>query len=365
MQAGSGEIEMKLSRRSVLAAGIALPIAGRIGSAKAATKIRYLLTSPVPGVAAAVHSSIPKALGYWSESGIDVDIAPFNGSSGAIQVVLAGQAEFTMASPEPLLVAKQQGGNILAVYNHAREAIYTIAVEESSPIKKLEDLKGKTIGLSSLSSGAYPFSKAMLSSVGVDPEKEVKWAPVGLGPQTANALQTKRIDALALWDYAYAVLENLGFKFRHYTTPQMSSLLSFMLIGNGDFVAKNSEATAKMAQGIAKSVIFTRANPEAAVRLHWQAFPTSKPVNLPEDQALKNSVHVLNSRLSKYNVEGRKTPKWGFFDKRDWENTQDFYSQIGLIHKKIDVGQYYTDRFVDQINDFDPKEVIAKAKSFK
>lgn len=356
---------MKLSRRSVLAAGVALPFAGRLAPARAATKIRYLLTSPIPDVAAAVHSSIPKVLGYWSEAGIDVDTAPFSGSSGATQVVLAGRADFTMGSPEPLLVAKQQGGKVLAVYNHTREAIYTIAVEGSSPITKLTDLKGKTIGLSNLSSGAYPFCKAMLSSVGIDPDKDVKWVPVGLGPQTAHALQAKQVDALALWDYAYAILENLGFKFRHYTTPQMSSLLSFMLIGNEDFVAQNPEATAKMAQGIAKSVIFTRANPEAAVRLHWQAFPASKPANVPEDQALKHAVHVMNSRLEKYSLEGRKPTKWGFFEKADWENTQDFYNKSGLIDKKIDVSAYYTNRFVDPINEFDPSEVIAKAKTFK
>jgi NitT/TauT family transport system substrate-binding protein len=357
---------MKLSRRNFLAAGAALPFAAQLRPAQAeTTKIRYLLTSPVPDVASAVHASIPKSLGYWSGSDIEVEVAPFSGSSGATQVVLSGRADFTMASPEPLLVAKQEGGRLLAVYNHTREAIYDIAVEDASPIKKLEDLKGKTIGVTNLSSGALPFSKAMLSTVGIDPDKDVKWLPVGLGPQTANALHSKQIDALALWDYAYAILENLGFKFRHFTTPEMSSLLAFMLIGNEDFVNKNPAATVKMAQGIAKSVIFTQTNPEAAVRLHWEAFPGTKPTNVSEDKAMKEAVHVLNSRLDKYRVAGRKTTKWGFFEKQDWENTQDFYKKIGLIKKKIDVDQYYTNRFIEQINDFDPNQVIAKAKSFK
>lgn len=357
---------MKLSRRHFLASGAALPFAIQSTSTQAATtKIRYLLTSPVPDVASAVHASIPKQLGYWNASGIDVEVSPFSGSSAATQVVLSGRADFTMASPEPLLAAKQEEDGLLAVYNHTREAIYDIAVEESSPIKKLEDLKGKTIGVTNLSSGAYPFAKAMLSTAGIDPDKDVKWLPVGLGPQTANLLQSKQVHALALWDYAYAILENLGFKFRHFTTPEMSSLLSFMLVGNETFVAKNPEATMKMAQGIAKAVIFTRTNPEAAVQLHWKAFPATKPTNVPEDVALKHAVHVLNSRLDKYRIEGRKTPRWGFFEKEDWENTQDFYEKIGLIKKKIDVNRYYTNRFVEQIADFDAKEIIASAKSFK
>ena len=356
---------MLLSRRNFLAAGVALPVAAHLRPAKAATKIRYLLTSPVPDVGSATHSSVPKALGYWPNSGLDVEITPFTGASAATQVVLSGRADFTMASPEPLLVAKQEGGSLRAVYNYTREPIFTIAVEKSSPIQKLEDLKGKTIGLMNLSGGAFQFSKAMLSTVDIDPQKDIKWLPVGLGPQTANALQTKKVDAIAYWDQAYASLENMGYEFRHFITPKMSSLLGFMLIGNENFVNENSDATIKMAQGIAKSVIFTRTNPEAAVRLHWEAFPASKPTNVTDAEAIAHSVHVLKSRLDKYRIEGRKTEKWGYFEKEDWTNTQSFFYDMGLLKKQIDVDLYYTNRFVEQINQFDPEEIVDFARNFK
>ena len=41
--------------------------------ASAQTRIRYLLTSPTPNVAEAAHSSVPEKLGFWKESGLDVD----------------------------------------------------------------------------------------------------------------------------------------------------------------------------------------------------------------------------------------------------------------------------------------------------
>ena len=68
--------------------------------ASAQTKIRYLLTSPSPNVAEASHSSVPEALGYWKDAGLDVTVTPFNGGSGATQLVISGNAEFTMASPQ-------------------------------------------------------------------------------------------------------------------------------------------------------------------------------------------------------------------------------------------------------------------------
>ncbi len=203
--------------------------------ASAQTKIRYLLTSPTPNVAEAAHSSVPDKLGYWKGAGLDVEVKPFAGSTGATQVVISGSAEFTHgqsrgAACRPSGRRKYQG----RLQSHA-ESIYTIAVLKDSPIKKLEDLKGKTIGVVSLSSGATAVAKAMLRGVGFDPEKDVKWLPVGLGPQSANALKSNQVDAIAMWDWAYAILENSGFQFRQFETPATSKLLALMLITNGDF----------------------------------------------------------------------------------------------------------------------------------
>jgi NitT/TauT family transport system substrate-binding protein len=333
--------------------------------AAAQTKIRYLLTSPSPGIAEAPHSSVPEALGFWKDAGLDVTVTPFNGSTGATQVVIAGSAEFTMASPEALLVARQEGADIKGIYNHAREAIYTIAVLKDSPVQKLADLKGKTIGVVSLSSGATAVAKAMLRGIGLDPEKDVKWLPIGLGPQSANALKANQVDAIAMWDWAYAILENAGFQFRQFETEGTSKLLSIMLIANGPFIKDKPDATAKFAEGIAKSVVFTLANPEAAVRIHWARYPASKPANIPEDQALREAVHVLESRLSKYRLDGRADPRFGAFTADEWKATQSFFFDVGMINKKPDVGEYYTNAFVDQVNSFDKAEITRKAGAYR
>jgi NitT/TauT family transport system substrate-binding protein len=333
--------------------------------ASAQTKIRYLLTSPTPNVAEAAHSSVPEKLGFWKEGGLDVEVKPFAGSTGATQVVISGSAEFTMATPEALLVARQEGAKIKAVYNHTREPIYTIAVVKDSPIKKLEDLKGKTIGVVSLSSGATAVAKAMLRGVGYDPEKDVKWVPIGLGPQSANALKTNQVDAIAMWDWAYAVLENSGYQFRHFVTPGTSKLLALMIITNEAFLKSNPGAEVKFAQGIAKGVLFALTNPEAAVRIHWEKYPASKPANMPEDQALREAVHVLQARLSKYKIEGRADPRFGAFTKSEWEDTQSFFFDVGVVKKKLDVSEYYTNQFIDQVNKFNKDEIVKKAKAAK
>jgi NitT/TauT family transport system substrate-binding protein len=333
--------------------------------ASAQTKIRYLLTSPSPTVAEATHSSVPEMLGYWKDAGLDVTVTPFNGGTGATQLVISGNAEFTMASPEALLVGRQEGADIKGVYNHTREPIYTLAVLKGSPVQKIEDLKGKTIGVVSLASGGAIVAKAMLRGVGLDPEKDVRWLPVGLGPQTVNALNAKQVDALAIWDWAYAILENSGFEFRHFVTPGTSKLLSLMLIENGAFLRANPAASTKFAQGIAKGVVFALADPEAAVRIHWAKYPASKPTNMPEDQAMREAVHVVKARLAKYILEGRVDPRYGAFTPDEWTSTQSFFLNVGFINKKIDVTDYFTNELVDGVNRFDKAAIVKQAEAYK
>lgn len=329
------------------------------------TAVRYLLTSPSPTVAEAPHSSVPELLGFWKDQGLDVQVSPFSGSTGAAQLVIAGSAEFTMASPEALLFAKQDGANITAVYNHVRGSIYTIAALKSGPVTKLEDLRGKTIGAVSLSSGAVPVAKAMLRSIGFDPEKDVKWLPIGLGAQAAAAVKADRVDALAQWDWSYAILENYGYSFRHFETQETTSLLSLMLLGNEAYVKANPDVVAKMGRGIAMGAVFTLAYPELAVRLHWKKYPASKPTNIPEEQALKEATHVLQARLAKYRIDGRKDPRFGAFTRDEWLATEDFFFNAGLIKTKPDVSTYFTDRFVSDFNAFDKTAVLARAKDVK
>lgn len=329
------------------------------------TDVIYNLTSPVPTVAEAPHASVPAVLGFWEDEGLNVQVNPTSGSTQATQLVAAGSSHFTMATVEPLIVAKQQDADLLAVYNHTREPIYTLAVTSDSDIEELPDLKGKTIGVLSLSSGAVPFAKAMLNGAGVDPEQEVEWLPIGLGAQAVNALNNDQVDALAFWDWGYAIMENEGIEFRHFTTPETQALLALAIVGNSDFVESNREVTVKFARGIAKAALFTITNPEAAVRIHWERYPDSKPTDVPEEQALKEAVHVLEARLEKYKIEGREDPRFGPFTDAQWEATQNFLYDNGVVSDKLPVSEYYTNEFIEEVNDFDHDAIIEQARNYQ
>lgn len=302
-------------------------------------------------------------LGYWEEAGLDVEFANISGSGAATQLVFSGSAQFTLVSPEGYMAARQSDPSGIAIYNHTRDAIYTIAVVDDSPVQDLSDLRGKTVGVLSLSSGAYPVARAMLASVGLDPDNDVEWVAVGMGPQAAAALGSDQVDALALWDFAYAQLEGLGYQFRHFSTEETYSLLALMVVANEDFVRDHPSAAAKFAQGIAKGALFTQNNPEAAVRLHWERFPESRPTGIPEDEALAEAVRVVKSRIDKTIIEGREIPLWGAFTDDEWEVTQNFLLDNGVLTEARDVSFYYNADLLDEINDFDKEAILEQARN--
>jgi NitT/TauT family transport system substrate-binding protein len=86
---------------------------------------------------------------------------------------------------------------------------------------------------------------------------------------------------------------------------------------------------------------------------------------MPEEQAMREAVHVLKARLAKYKLDGRADPRFGAFTRDEWTSTQSFFLDVGFINKKLDIGDYFTNDLVDGVNRFDKTAVVKQAESYK
>jgi TRAP transporter TAXI family solute receptor len=71
---------------------------------------------------------------------------------------------------------------------------YHILVDSGSGINKIEDLRGKRVGIGRPNSGQASSSLAILGSFGIDPEKDIKAEWIG-SQECADALRDRKIDA--------------------------------------------------------------------------------------------------------------------------------------------------------------------------
>src|SRR5690606_9736013 len=144
-------------------------------------------------------------LGYFAEEGLDVEFQSAGGSSGAIQQVLAGNADAALPAPSAFLNAVAQGHDLKWAFSYQYANIFTLAATAKSGIKTIADLKGKKIGVSDLSGGEVPLVRAVLSGAGLNAGVDVQIVPVGDGSAlTVEALQSGQVDAYSsnLFDIA-------------------------------------------------------------------------------------------------------------------------------------------------------------------
>jgi NitT/TauT family transport system substrate-binding protein len=325
----------------------------------------FAITTKDISVGHAAHSSIPQTLGYWKQEGLDVEVASVEGSTAGMQQLAAGNIHFVSIGPEVVLISREKDVKIKGFYVQARETIYRIVVPADGAIKEAKDLKGKTIGVPSLASGVVPYSKTIVASAGLNPESDVKFLAVGLGAPAALALQQKKVEALGLWDALQAGLENRGLQFRRVATPVHKEMIGQTLAAGDAMLAEHPQLAVGFARGIAKATLFGLTNPEAAVRIHWKAYPQTKPQGDDEAKALKEAIHVFNSRFELQRVDNREDKRYGAATTAQWEKMKQAFKEQNVIKGTVNAADYYTPALVDQINQFDAQSIIRQAKEWK
>jgi len=351
---------------AVLAAALAAlaPVAAPAQD-KPLRKVIFAITTKDISVGHAAHSSLPVALGYWKEEGLDVAVTSVEGSAAGLQQIGSGNIQIVSIGPEEIVIGREKGVKIKGFYVQARETIYRIVVPADSPLQSVAQLKGKTIGVPALASGSVPFSKALVASVGLDPDKDIKLLAVGVGAPGRLALQQKQVDALALWDTLQASIENSGLQLRRLDLPMVHEMLGQTMATRDDFVAENAAVLVGFARGVAKATLFGLSNPEAAVRIHWKAYPQTRPQGMEEAKALKDAAHVFQARFDLQRVDNRADKRYGASSLEQWETLKRIYRDQKLIEGAVPAADYSTGALVDQINRFDKEAVVRQAREYK
>jgi NitT/TauT family transport system substrate-binding protein len=354
---------------------LAMAVAGGLLAALAATagfsqdkplrKVTFAITTRDISVGHAAHSSLPQALGFWKDEGLDVTVTSVEGSAAGLQQLGAGNINLVSIGPEEIVIGREKGVKIKGFYVQARQTIYRIVVPDDSAIKTVADLKGKTIGVPSLASGSVPFAKALITSVGVDPDREVRFLAVGTGAPGRLALEKKQVEALALWDSLQASLENSGVKLRRLDTPFVKDMIGQTLAARDDTLAENAGVAMGFARGVAKATVFGLANPEAAIRIHWKMYRQARPQGADEAKAMQDALRVFGSRFELQRVDIRDDKRFGFASPAQWERLEATLVEQKIVSGTLPAAELYTGALIDEINRFDQAAIVKLARDYK
>ncbi len=304
--------------------------------------------------------AVPEKMGWFAEEGLEVEFQWAGGSSAALQVLASGTAQFAHSDKTSLIGARDKGVKVKAVLNLQRVWPYSIAVLPDSPIKSTRDLKGKTIGVPSLASGAVPYVRQVYRATGLDIEKDMKLVAAGTGARAAAALTSGQIDALGLWGGAYAVIEGAGTKLRYMQAGFEEKISSLVQATTDEFAEKNPRAVIGLNRAMMKGLVFTKANPKAAMRMFYEVHAQSRPADV--EKQLPVDVGALLGWLD-YAYTDQKPV--GRFVRDEWAGIQDMALDVGMTTQRNDVARYFDDRFPREAASFDHRAIADRARSMK
>jgi NitT/TauT family transport system substrate-binding protein len=303
-------------------------------------------------------------LGFNKDEGIDLNVQTTQGSQQALQLLAAGRADFVQVSTETVINAADQGVSARIVYSAVNHYNPQVAALADGPIREVADLKGKQIGVFSLSSGGVPYLKAVVKEAGLDSDKDITIVPTGASAPALHALNSGTVAALSLWAGAFAVFENQGAKLRIFTSKDLRTAPGHVLATTEEFIKKNPDIVAKVGRIYAKSATFAMANPAATVQAYWQALPQNKPP-VTDDKVAREQQHILDVGLRDMTVEDRADKRWGWNDSEGLAKLQTYLINNGARTTRVPEDRLFTNEFVHQFNAFDAAAVQAQAKSYK
>jgi NitT/TauT family transport system substrate-binding protein len=342
---------------------IAVVAAGAFAAQSAAEPFTLMFGQKTATASESRTYFIPKHLGFFKEENVEVTLQPTEGATQEMQLLAAGQGDAGLGAPPAVLLARNNGAKVRAIYNSIQNHGTAIAVLADGPIKDAKELKGKKIGVLSMGASRTLDGYAMVQAAGLDPKTDVEWLPVGFGVQAALALKRGDVQALVLWDLTYADMEANGFALRYFTFPFQEGIFGYVYVTTDEKLKTRREAIIKVLRSGARAAIFQKENPEGAACAfliesgRWDTAPD------------KAKAYKAALAVTMQDVERSKVPAEGVgtFPPDGWQKVRDYYYGLGVIKEKLPPEYYYvTDAsFYAEVNKFDRAKVVAMAKAYQ
>jgi NitT/TauT family transport system substrate-binding protein len=351
---------MRTTRAVVL--GVSVTLAASAAPARAAEPVKVGFCAKTITSAAAPFAIATK-MGWYGD--MRVQLVPVPGSTDCVKLVATGNLPYSLPSPESLPTARRQGLKAKIFYTAYQGNIYALAVPKDSAIRSVRDLKGKRIGVASMASGGVQVARGVLAMNGLDPDKDAHLVVVGEAAQAAALVRSRQVDALALYDTQYALIDEAGQPVRFLDIGPVARYPSNGFLALEDTLRSRRAEALQLVKGYAMGTVFAMANPEAAVRILYEVYPNVKPTGKSDADALRDDVKTLLARAAHWRLEATGVKRWGESAVADLDAYEDFLLRWKVIEEKVPATDLVTNELIDEVNAFDPAKIQEEAKRWR
>jgi len=162
--------------------------------ASAQQRRKILVAYVAPGLTQAIPW-ITKEAGIFAKRAIDADVVLLTGSPRIIQTLIAGDIDYAIGGTSSVLRARIRGADPIILATTTNFSGQQVLLRPDSTLQRLQDLKGKIVGVTQYGSQGDTFLRDALKKTGLKPDAEVNILQMGGIPQVGSALLAGKIDA--------------------------------------------------------------------------------------------------------------------------------------------------------------------------
>ncbi len=237
-----------------------------------------------------IHIWVAKEAGLFKKYGLDVELVFLRGGQMATQALVAGDPP--MVNIGTVVQANLQGHDIILIGSIENTYAYSVAAVPG--IARVEQLKGKRLGVSGFGSASHNAALILLRRFNLEPNKDVTIVVAGPTTDRLTAMGAGSIDATVLTPTEAAMAKKRGFS-EVYDMLDMGIEVQGNGFATSRFFIKKQRETVKAAlKGYIEAINYIRHNREATNRIMTKYLRNSDPDVL--DAAYQGFVKLVPTR---------------------------------------------------------------------
>ena len=207
---------------------------------------------------------VGRAKGFFTDERLDLKVIVMN-SRVSMPALIANEIHFGVAGPS--ITGALRGAPLKAIFFIYNTSTFQLTVRPE--IRVAEDLKGKTIAISSPGSTNDQAMRLMLAKLSLDPGRAVKFIAIGDAKARMIAMETGQIAAAANNPDVAAELVRKGFRILMHSGDVFPVPFSGTAV-NDRLIRENPEMIKRWLRAHVRALLFIRQRPDEAAQIAAQ-----------------------------------------------------------------------------------------------
>lgn len=265
--------------------------------------------------------------GFFKARGIELGYVSGAGGGDAIRNMLTGQATVAFTDPGSFFAALDKGEKLRGIYDIYPQNVFNVVSLKASNITKPADLKGKKIGIYSLSSGTRQNLLVLLQQAGLS-ESDVTIVVTGL--LNFAPLMQGQVDATAATDTGLLVGRQKGLgEVNVIEVREHLNVSSDLFVVTEETYQTKKDVLKRFLAAYRDSMVWMIANPDEAA-----ALAVKRTINGKDPAINREVIQLRNLSSVSATTQARGL---GAIDMATFQKAADSYKKLGMIQRDIRV----------------------------